>query len=101
MAISKPRPPSRPSSRCLCGNRVCIRMTMNPRRDALAIFKSALAAANPAGAVQSALSRRRDLNHYKNIYVVGAGKASGTMARAVEKFLGSKITGGAVIVKDG
>jgi glycerate 2-kinase len=36
-----------------------------------------------------------------NIYVIGAGKASGMMAVAVEKILGSRITEGHIVVKYG
>lgn len=71
------------------------------RRDARAILKSALAAANPAATVEAALRSRRDLDRYEHIFVVGAGKAGGTMARAAERVLGSRITAGCVAVKDG
>jgi glycerate 2-kinase len=71
------------------------------RRDARAILKAALAAANPAAMVQAALRNRRDLDHYEHIFVVGAGKAGGTMARAAERVLGRRITAGCVAVKDG
>lgn len=37
----------------------------------------------------------------KSIYVIGAGKASGMMASEVEKILGSRITGGHIVVKYG
>lgn len=40
-------------------------------------------------------------NSVKNIYVVGAGKASGAMAAAVEEIAGGRITGGTVVVKYG
>lgn len=42
-----------------------------------------------------------ELGKFKNIRVLGAGKASGRMAEAVEKILGERITGGQVIVKYG
>ncbi len=71
------------------------------RRDALAIFKAGVAAANPAAMVEAALRSRKDLNSYQRIFVVGAGKASGTMARAAERVLGRKIAAGCVAVKDG
>jgi len=71
------------------------------RRDARAILKAALAAANPAAMVDAALRGRRDLDRYENIFVVGAGKAGGTMARAAERVLGRRITAGCVAVKDG
>jgi hydroxypyruvate reductase len=71
------------------------------RRDARAIFKAAITAANPATMVESALRARRDLDRFEHIYVVGAGKAGGTMARAAERAIGRRITAGCVAVKDG
>ena len=37
----------------------------------------------------------------ENIYVIGAGKATGSMASEVEKILGDKISGGHIVVKYG
>jgi hydroxypyruvate reductase len=71
------------------------------RKDAKAILKAALAAADPTAAVEDALRKRRDLDRYDRILVVGAGKAGGTMARAAEKILGKRIFAGCVAVKDG
>ena len=62
------------------------------KKHALAIFKAALAAAHPTAAVHGALARRKDLDRYRRIFVVGAGKAAGTMARATEKALGKRIS---------
>src|ERR1700722_3859711 len=42
-----------------------------------------------------------DLRRVKNIYVVGAGKASAIMAKAIEAILGDRITEGHVITKYG
>jgi hydroxypyruvate reductase len=70
------------------------------RRDAARIFRSALAAADPAGAVERHLARR-DYSGYRRIYVVGSGKAGAAMARAAERVLGARITGGLINVKDG
>src|SRR5882672_9485797 len=70
------------------------------RRDSLAIFRASLAAADPAGAVERHLSRR-SYERYSNIYVIGAGKAGAAMARAAERVLGRRITGGLINVKDG
>jgi glycerate 2-kinase len=70
------------------------------RRQALAIFKAALRAANPAAAVAERL-RRMDLSRYRLIYVVGAGKAGASMARAAESVLGPRIVRGLVNVKYG
>jgi glycerate 2-kinase len=74
------------------------------RRDAKAILMAALAAADPTAAVDKVLRGRDDLDRYKRIFVVGAGKAGGTMARATEHFFrsrGSRISAGCVNVKDG
>jgi glycerate 2-kinase len=76
-------------------------MKRNLRRDAKAILMAALAAADPTAAVDRVLRGREDLDGYDRIFVVGAGKASGTMARAVEQFAGSRISAGCVNVKDG
>lgn len=70
------------------------------RRQALAILKAALRAANPAAAVVARLSRE-DLTRYRHIYVVGAGKAGAAMARAAERVLGRRITRGLLNVKYG
>lgn len=77
-------------------------------RDVLA---AALAAAAPHTAVQRHLSRDGgrliangavyDLASYGRVWVVGAGKASGAMAVAVEHLLGGRVDGGLVVVKDG
>src|SRR5580692_7724650 len=76
-------------------------MPRNLRRDAKAILMAALAAADPTAAVERVLRARGDLDRYERIFIVGAGKAAGTMARAVEHLLGSRITAGSVNVKDG
>jgi len=71
------------------------------RKNAKTILEAALAAADPTAAVSEALHKRRDLDRYKRIFVAGAGKAGGTMARAAEKVLGKRIFAGCVAVKDG
>jgi glycerate-2-kinase len=45
--------------------------------------------------------RRYDLRRYERVVVVGAGKATASMARAVEQRLGSRLQGGFVVVKYG
>jgi len=74
--------------------------TRTLRRQALAIFRAALRAADPAEAVERHL-RSRNLGRYRNIYVVGAGKAGAAMARATERVLGKRITAGLINVKYG
>ncbi|MEZ5355288.1 MAG: glycerate kinase [Bryobacteraceae bacterium] len=81
------------------------------RRDALAIFRAALDAADPGVAVRRFLRLEGDrlhagrrsypLRRVRNIYVAGAGKASAAMAQAVEKILGRRITGGVICTKYG
>lgn len=81
------------------------------RRDAASIFKASLQAADPIQAVERALqlkndtliagARRYPLKTIDHIYVLGAGKASAVMAKAVERLLGSRITGGWINTKDG
>jgi hydroxypyruvate reductase len=70
------------------------------RRHALTIFRAALAAADPAVAVARYLSRRK-LDRYRRVYVLGAGKAGASMARAAERILGRRIAAGLINVKYG
>ena len=42
-----------------------------------------------------------DLDHYKRIYIIGAGKASAVMAREMENMLGERIFYGVISVKYG
>ena len=70
------------------------------RKHASAIFKTALAAADPVDAVVRHL-KRIDFSQFHNIYVVGAGKAGASMAQAAERVLGRRITAGLVNVKYG
>ncbi|MEM3465588.1 MAG: DUF4147 domain-containing protein, partial [Candidatus Jordarchaeales archaeon] len=46
-------------------------------------------------------SERIPLRNVENIYVVGAGKASGAMAEALEEILGELIVDGAVCIQKG
>ncbi len=80
-------------------------------RDARRIFRAAVVAADPAAAVRRFLRREGDaltvggrrysLKRFDHVYVIGAGKAAGAMARAVEGVLGGAVTGGLVNVKYG
>ncbi len=81
-------------------------MRGSSRGHALRIFRAALRAADPVRAVLAhvrregetliAGERRYDLSSFRNIYVIGAGKASARMAVAVERLLGARITGGLI-----
>lgn len=75
------------------------------------IISRGLAAADARAAVGRAISRdgaelvigrhRYDLNRYERIVVVGAGKATAPMARAVEQRLGHRLNSGFIVVKQG
>ena len=57
------------------------------RKHARDIFQAALAAADPSAAVERHLARI-DFSRFQNIFVIGAGKAGASMARACEQALG-------------
>src|SRR5580698_8605249 len=81
-------------------------MKGSSRGHALRIFRAALRAADPVqavlrhvrreGEVLIAGERRYLLRSFRNVYVIGAGKASARMAVAVERLLGRRITAGVV-----
>jgi glycerate 2-kinase len=81
------------------------------RKHALQIFRAALDAADPYTAVLRHLKfdgrsliagrRRYRMADFDRIEIIGAGKASAGMARAVESLLGRRIAGGVVNVPDG
>jgi hydroxypyruvate reductase len=81
------------------------------RHHALQIFRAALQAADPVGAVLKHVSfdggvfkagrKSYLLSAFDRIEVIGAGKASAAMARALEKVLGRRIVGGSINVPDG
>ena len=72
---------------------------MKRRAAARAIFDSALAAAAVRPLVLRAVAAVTP--PAGRVVVVGAGKASGAMAAAVEEAWGERVTGGLVVVKDG
>jgi hydroxypyruvate reductase len=75
------------------------------------IIQQVLRASDPRTLLLQKLSRhqnvfkagrfRYNLTRYRHVYVVGAGKASGTMALALEEILGNRITDSLVVVKHG
>jgi glycerate 2-kinase len=81
------------------------------RSHALKILRAALDAADPERAVSHHLqcdgralragSHRYALSAFDRVQVIGAGKASARMARAVERVLGARLTGGLINVPDG
>ncbi len=83
--------------------------------DITEIYSQAIKSVNPYTAVIKTLSLQNskltvaagtqkaeyDLDQYKNIFVMGAGKAAAPMAKAVEETLGARITKGLICVKYG
>jgi glycerate 2-kinase len=53
------------------------------------------------GDVLTVGSRRYDLRRYERVVAVGAGKATASMARAIEQLLGRRLHSGLVVVKYG
>lgn len=84
---------------------------MNTREKAVAIFNAGVRSVLPSVLVPEMIRIEGDnlvifetvlnLENFDNIYVVGAGKATALMAAEIEKILGSRITGGHIIVKYG
>ena len=87
--------------------------TTKPRfkRILKALIQSSLENADSGKAMEQSIMRkdhqlcvntvRYDFSKYRRVVCVGAGKASGHMARALEQILGEHLEGGLVIVKDG
>ncbi len=83
---------------------------MTSPNNAIEIFKAAVAAVHPEKLVPAHLFIQNDSLHIfdqeillqklPDIYVIGAGKASAAMAKAVENILGDLITGGLIIAKN-
>ncbi len=86
------------------------------RDDIKAVYSAAIAAANPSAAVKNHLKleggklrlyslgkmiREYALKDFRNIFILGSGKATASMAKAVEEILGDKITAGLISVKYG
>lgn len=86
------------------------------RDDLKALYTAAIAAVNPATAVETHLARNNEilqlraggrvykeyrLGDFSRVIVVGAGKATAPMARAVEALLGDRIDAGLICVKYG
>jgi glycerate 2-kinase len=78
------------------------------RKDLEEIWAAGLAAADPERAVRRALAVEDDTVVVdgtsftaESVFVVAAGKAAGTMAKAAQELLGERISGGLVVTKDG
>ncbi|MEM2465746.1 MAG: glycerate kinase [Candidatus Bathyarchaeia archaeon] len=78
------------------------------RELAIKSLEAAIKAVDPKSLIKSKLKLKDsilyvgehvfDIRKFKNIYVIGGGKASGSMAEALEEVLGDKIIGGLVNV---
>lgn len=81
------------------------------RKEITDIFHAGVKAVDAGGCVRRAFSFEQniltvmgqafDLGKFKNIYVVGAGKATAGMALELEKILGNRISAGVISVKYG
>ena len=84
---------------------------INRRKAVLDIFLASVESVKPDNLINRFMELNKnilqidetsfDLSVIKNIYVVGAGKASAIMAKAVESVLGSRITSGQIVTKYG
>ncbi len=85
-------------------------MAASLRNQAIRIFRRAVEAAQPERAVLDHLTiadgylvagrKRYRLGRFRNVYVIGAGKAALRMARAVERLLGQTITVGLINIPE-
>jgi len=86
-------------------------VTRERREKLLPILSAALAAVDPVTAVKRHMSlvgdelrigeRIYDLGQYQGIYVIGGGKAGGSMAKATEEILDDRLTVGVINTKYG
>jgi len=84
---------------------------INTRTAALEIIEHALAEANPYNATKALVSiqgdilrvgeLKFDLPQNRHIYLLGAGKATYPIAKALEEILGDRISGGVIVCKYG
>ncbi|MBN1382589.1 MAG: glycerate kinase [Deltaproteobacteria bacterium] len=88
---------------------------MNPLQDMMAIYREAVRAVDPAGLIATRVKKNgrtltidnrgtvisEDLSRYRQVIILGIGKASARMAAAMEDVLGEKLTRGFVITKYG
>ena len=81
------------------------------RRDAMDILSTAVEAVDPGEAIRRNLviddgelridGVALDLDRYSNVYVIGGGKAGGSMAEAIEALMGDRVTTGILNVLKG
>ncbi|MBN2467154.1 MAG: glycerate kinase [Deltaproteobacteria bacterium] len=81
------------------------------KQDCVTILRAGIEAVDPSAAVKKSVSVTGDrlqiggqdynLSHCRNIFLIGAGKASAVMALAIEEILADRISDGVVITKYG
>jgi glycerate-2-kinase len=86
-------------------------LNQKARTLALKSLESAVNAVDPKQIIRSKLSLKNstlhveeysfDLKRFKNVYVIGGGKASGSMAESLEQILGNYITNGLLNIPHG
>lgn len=86
-------------------------MTSKVREDLIQMFRAALEAVDPEQAVRrhvhrqgarlAVADRTLDLEAFERVFLVGAGKGTAPMAKALEGLLGDRITEGVIVVKYG
>jgi hydroxypyruvate reductase len=88
---------------------------VNPLKDLENIYRDAVREVDPAGLIQSRIKKdgrtllihgpdtkiSEDLSRYKQVIVLGIGKASARMASTMESILGDELSAGFVITKYG
>jgi len=87
------------------------RLNRKARELALKSLESAVNAVDPKQIIKSKLSLKNstlhvneysfDMKRFKNIYVIGGGKASGSMAESLEQILGNYVTNGLLNIPHG
>ena len=80
------------------------------RADLEMIYQAALTAADPYPSVLDKVTLQEDilsvggqcysLKRYRRVHLLGAGKASAAMARAIIDLLGDRLQGGLLVVRD-
>ena len=87
------------------------RSTRKAREVALNAIEKALNAVNPKNIMESKVvlnndilnvdGREFDLSEFRRVFIVGGGKASGSMAEALEQILGDRMEAGVIVVPRG
>jgi len=86
-------------------------LSRRAREIALDAIEKALDAVNPRNLIKSKVvltgnlleiaGRKFELSNFKRVFVVGGGKASGSMAEALEEILGNRVETGVVVIPRG